>query len=303
MQTEVIQYRGWQNCYRLANGRVDLVLTSDVGPRIIRFGFMGQSNEFKEFDNEVGVTGGDEWRSYGGHRLWHAPEAMPRSYVPDNSPVDVRVSQTGLHAIQPVEAHTGIQKEIEISLHDAEAHARVVHRLRNQGLWPVELAAWCLTVMDAGGTAILPLPPRGLHPENLLPTSSLALWAYTDLTDTRLKWGREYVLLRQDPQISVPQKIGASVPDGWVAYARGGHLFVKKFKYEPEALYPDMGCCFESWLNDEFLELETLGPLTLLEPGEETEYIEDWYLLDGVPVPASEAEIVTSVLPALNQTG
>ncbi len=55
-------------------------------------------------------------------------------------------------------------------------------------------------------------------------------------------------------------------------------------------------------MNDEFLELETLSPLTLLEPGEETEYVEDWYLLDGVPVPTSEADIAASVLPAVNRT-
>lgn len=302
MQIEKVPYRGWQSCYRMQNDLVDLVLTADVGPRVIRFGFSGRENEFKEFEAEVGRTGGNEWRSYGGHRLWHAPEVMPRSYAPDNSPIEVRIGSTGLHAIQPVEALTGIQKEIEISLDENQAHARVVHRLRNLGLWPVELSVWCLSVMAPGGTAILPLPPRGPHPENLLPTSTLALWAYTDLADERLTLGRQYVLLRQDPSNSTPQKIGASVPDGWVAYARGEHLFVKKFQYVPDAVYPDMGSCFESFMNDEFLELETLSPLTLLEPGEETEYVEDWYLLDGVPVPTSEADIAASVLPAVNRT-
>lgn len=302
MQIEKVTYRGWQNCYRMQNNLVGLVLTADVGPRIIRFGFSGGENQFKEFEAEVGRTGGDDWRSYGGHRLWHAPEAMPRSYAPDNTPIEVKTGPTGLHAIQPVEVLTGIQKEIEISLDETRAHARLVHRLRNFGLWPVELSVWCLSVMAPGGTAILPLPPRGPHPENLLPTSTLVLWAYTDLTDERLNYGREYVLLRQDPGNSTPQKIGASVPDGWVAYARADHLFVKTFQYDPQAVYPDMGCCFESWMNHEFLELETLGPLTLLEPGEETEYVEDWYLFDGVPVPESEADIAASVLPALRQT-
>ena len=45
---EKIAYRGWPNCYRLANGIVDLIVTGDVGPRIIRFGFAGDVNELKE---------------------------------------------------------------------------------------------------------------------------------------------------------------------------------------------------------------------------------------------------------------
>jgi hypothetical protein len=301
MKTEKIQYRGWKNCYRLFNNLVDLVVTADVGPRVIRFGFIDQPNEFKEFAIEIGKTGGDEWRSYGGHRLWHAPEAMPRSYAPDNSPVEILLSDTGVHAIQPVETQTGIQKEMEISLEEESAHVSILHRLRNLGIWPVELAAWCLSVMDVGGTAIIPLPPRGPHPENLLPKSTLAIWAYTDLTDKRLALGKQYVLLRQDTHKSSPQKVGASVPDGWVAYARAGHLFVKTFDYEPEAVYPDMGCSFESWTNHEMLELETLSPLVYLEPGDEVEYIEDWFLFDGVRAPANEDDVSKIILPVVKR--
>ncbi len=303
MHAKKIQYRGWQNCYHLSNNLVDLIVTADVGPRIIRFGFVGQPNQFKEFEGEVGKTGGDEWRSYGGHRLWHAPEAMPRSYTPDNYPVEIKIGDAGLHAIQPVEAQTGIQKEMEIFLDEDAAHVMVLHRLCNLGVWSVELAAWCLTVMEPGGTAIVPLPPRGSHPENLLPTSILALWAYTDLTDPRLTWGRQHLLLRQDPDNREPFKIGASVPDGWVAYARAGQLFVKKFEYQPDAFYPDMGCSFESWTNHEMLELETLSPLVYLDPGDDVEYTEDWYLFDGVTTPKNDQDVIDWILPVVKRTG
>ncbi|HQE83180.1 MAG TPA: hypothetical protein PLM14_09285, partial [Candidatus Hydrogenedentes bacterium] len=75
---EKIAYGGWPNCIRIAKGPIELIATTDVGPRIIRFGFSGGHNLFKEFEEHLGQTGGDEWRSYGGHRLWHAPEASPR---------------------------------------------------------------------------------------------------------------------------------------------------------------------------------------------------------------------------------
>ena len=35
-----------------------------------------------------------EWKPWGGHRLWAAPEAMPRTYSPDNSPIDYKKQGT-----------------------------------------------------------------------------------------------------------------------------------------------------------------------------------------------------------------
>ncbi|MCJ7665262.1 MAG: DUF4380 domain-containing protein, partial [Actinobacteria bacterium] len=81
------KFGGWENCLRLENDEIELVATTDVGPRIIRLGFKGGQNLFKEFGDQLGKTGGDQWRIYGGHRLWHAPEAVPRTYFPDNKPV------------------------------------------------------------------------------------------------------------------------------------------------------------------------------------------------------------------------
>ncbi|GAJ16373.1 unnamed protein product, partial [marine sediment metagenome] len=54
------------------------VVTTDVGPRIVRFGFVGDQNLFREFKQQQGKTGGDKWLIYGGHRFWHAPEEKLR---------------------------------------------------------------------------------------------------------------------------------------------------------------------------------------------------------------------------------
>jgi len=290
-------YRGWGNCHQLSNGVVDLIVTTDVGPRIIRFGFMGDDNEFKEYADDVGRTGGDEWRLYGGHRLWHAPEARPRTYFPDNAPVRLEDLGRVTRVIQPVEPTTGIQKEIDIQLPPGEAQVTVTHRLRNCSLWPVKLAPWALSVMAPGGRAIIPLPPRGSHEDQLLPTNTLTLWAYTNMSDPRWTWGGRYILLRQDPDCAGPQKIGAMVPDGWAAYARNGHLFLKKFHFVAGATYPDFGCSVETFTNADMLELETLGPMTRLPPGGEIEHVEHWFLFKDVPVVTSDDEVDQHVVP------
>lgn len=296
MQLEQITYRGLANCYRLSNDTIDLIITAGFGPRLLRFGFVGQENEFFEAE-PLEAPRDDVWRLYGGHRLWHAPETPGRTDVPDNQPLTVEDHDDFVRVIQPVEARTGIQKEMDISLESDSASVKVVHRMRNFGVWAVKLSIWALSVMRGGGTAIIPLPPRGTHPEDLLPTGRLALWAYTDMADARWRWGRKYIQLRQDNRADFPQKLGAAVVDGWAAYARGSHLFVKTFAYDAGAVYPDQGSNVEVFTNSDMLELETLSPLITLPPNGVDEHVERWFLFGDVPEARSDAEIDAHILP------
>lgn len=293
---EKIEYGGWPNCYRLSNDHVELIVTTDVGPRLIRFGFVGGQNEFKEFAEAMGKTGGDEWRSYGGHRLWHAPEEEPRTYVPDNDPVEVEEHDGFIRLRSPVEAN-GLQKEIDVSLDASAARAKVIHRLFNRSPWAIECAPWALSVMAPGGVCAFPLPPRGPHPENLAPASSLTLWKFTDMSDSRWTWGHKYIMLRQDEDNDVPQKVGAAVSDGWACYANGGRLFVKTFDFDPRAGYADLGVNFETFTNESMLEVETIGPLQSIAPNQSIEHVEKWALFRDVPTPQKEADIERDVLP------
>ncbi len=296
---EKLNYQNWPNCYKISNGIVELIVTTDVGPRIIRFGFVGDRNEFKEYKETLGRTGGEEWHIYGGHRLWHAPEGKPRSYWPDNFQVKIEKVGKIVRLTPDLEDTTRIQKQIDIEISEKDAHVKVTHRLTNKNMWAVELAPWALTVMDQGAKIIVPLPPRRPHTEVLLPTSLLSLWAYTDMTDSRWTWGRKYIMLQQDTAKADPQKIGAMVSDGWLAVANNGHLFVKKFDFVSGATYPDFGCSVETFTNDEMLEAETVAPMVKLEPEQSVEYVEHWFLFKDVPVPMDDADIDKNVLPKI----
>jgi hypothetical protein len=296
---EKVNFQGWPNCYRLSNKIFDLIVTTDVGPRVVWLGFSGGVNEFLEIPADAGKTGGNEWRAYGGHRLWHAPEAKPRTYFPDNSPVKLKQRKGGFRVTQNTETTTGIQKEIDFEMAEDQAMVKLTHRLTNQGLWPVELAVWALSVMAPGGVGVFPLPERGPHTENLLPKNAMALWAYTNMSDPRWTWGEKYILLRQDARAEKPQKIGLMDMEGWAAYANHNNLFVKLFDADPEALYPDFGCSVESFTNADMLELETVGPFALLEPGDEVEHVEYWYLFKGVSAPKNDADVEKTILPKI----
>jgi hypothetical protein len=186
---------------RLYNDKIDLIVTGDVGPRIIRFGYLDQPNMFKEFPEQMGKTQGDQWLNFGGHRLWHAPEAQPRTYYPDREPVLIQEIESGLVATQRPETSTGIQKQIEITLSPDKPEVHLTHRLINHNLWAIDTAPWTLSVMAQGGLLYYPYHPGVPHPEFLVPTCTLSIWPYTNLTDPRWTMGEKFILLRQDPQI------------------------------------------------------------------------------------------------------
>ena len=300
MEIHKTSFRGWPECYKLSNGRMELIVSSAFGPRILYCGLVGGRNQFAELPGDP-LGSPDKWYSLGGHRFWVAPESIERTYYADNHPVTVQQGAEFMRFTAPTEETTGVCKEIEIRFAGDVAQARILHRVYNRGLWPLELAPWGLSVMAPGGTAVCPLPPRGPHsPQNLLPTSSLVHWAYTDMSDPRWMWGAEYILLRQDPRRAAAQKIGIANHMGWAAYANQGDLFVKTFAPQPEAIYPDMGCTVEFFTNHELLEVETLAPLTRLAPGDAASHEETWYLFDGIPEVKVEADVRSHVLPRVS---
>lgn len=296
---EKIPYAGWPNCYRLSNGEVELIVTSDVGPRIIRYGFEGGQNFFVELEEDLGKTGGDNWRLYGGSRLWVGPEDPVYSYGADNDPVQIEISGSRLTALAPVE-HTGVQKAIAVELSEEGSAVRVVYTLANRTIWPLRVATWVLTMMAPGGAGITTLPPRGTHPEVLAPTNPLIVFAFTNMADPRWTWLEKYIVLQQDPQNADPEKIGLFNPATRGAYLLNGELFVKKFAASPEEEYPDMGASYETFTNERFLEIETLGPMRTLQPGESMDHVEEWSLHRPVAVDSwDDAELDRVLAPYL----
>jgi hypothetical protein len=296
---EVIEFAGWPGCIRLTNGLIELVATTAVGPRVIRLGFVGGQNLFKVFRETEGLTGGDEWHSFGGHRLWHAPEVVPRTYAPDNGPVEYSWDGRTLR-LRNDEPQNGLEKETSLTLSPSAAQVGVVHRIVNRNPWAVELAAWALSVMAQGGRAVFPQEEFRPHPDCLVPARPLVLWHFTDMTDPRWTWGRKYIQLRQDPAAASKQKVGMLNTAGWAAYVLGGEVFVKRYGCDPAATYADMGCNSETYTDPEILEIETLGPLTRLEPGASLEHRESW-LLARVECGATDDDIDARILPLVDQ--
>lgn len=299
---EEVEYQSWKKAFLIGNDTVQLIVLTEVGPRILFFGFQGEENEFHDASTPPGDRVDREFKVYGGHRLWVSPE-VARTYYPDNFPVSVRKQGSAFVFTAPPESAppgTNLQKELEIELAETGTEVTVTHRIRNLGQAPTEMAPWALSVMAGGGKAILPFPPKApFSTGRILPEGVFTLWSYTDLADPRWRIGTRYLQLRQAKNSASrfkEQMGGIFNPSGWGAYFRSGHLFVKRADVEVGAKYPDSGCNFEVFTDEHSLELETLGPLRNLEPGETAEHIEHWWLFKDIEAGESESWIDNEIL-------
>jgi hypothetical protein len=297
---DTVPYAGWGRNLRLANGDSELIITLDVGPRVLSYRLAGGPNAFHEFAGQLGRAGEPDWQVRGGHRLWLAPEDLTRTYAPDNGPVSFTpLGPRSVRVTQPPDQPYGVRKEIDVTLADAGSDVTLLHRITNVGKEPAEFAPWTLTVVPPGGVAIIPLPPKRPHPgppsnarapSDFWPNQRLILWPFTDLSDPRYTFASRHILLRQDPTRG-PTKIGLAHRLGAVGYFRDGLLFVKRFGYREGRTYPDEGSSFETFTNEHCLELEALGPMARVAPGESVEFAESWDLHAGVAWPGDAAGI------------
>lgn len=227
----------------------------------------------------------------GGHRLWHAPEAMPRTYVPDTGEIKITNIPNGVVLETETEPGANIRKRIEIKLAVDTPSLTLTHTLFNDGLWTLELAPWAITQFRLGGIAILPMPTEKVDDAALLPNRQISFWTYTRLNDKRLSLRDEFSLFHAESSLP-PFKMGYFNPHGWLAYYIDGVLFKKTFNASTLAPYPDNNCNAELFCNDEFVELESLGPLTKLEPGASVQHQETWEILDANALPQDIQNII-----------
>lgn len=291
---EVIDYAGWK-CVRIVSGDVEALVTIDVGPRVIRLGFVGGPNEIHEAPDQRGLRGGSEYRSYGGHRLWIAPEA-PETYYPENESVEVGQEGDWITFRSAPDAR-GLQRELRVRS-AGDGAFELEHRVHNLGDLHVTFAPWALTVMSPGGECFFPQEPFVSHTENYLPVRPMVLWGYTNMSDPRWTWGSRLIRLRHDGARG-PQKVGAFVSQGWAAYRNGDRLFVKRFPTR-EGNYPDYGCNFETFTREDMLEVESLGMLQEVHRGDHASLRESW-LLTKATLPEDEDALAEALAKVAGQ--
>ncbi len=285
---KIKEYKDYGSCAEISNGVITALVTLDIGPRIIFFGFKDGQNFMN--DNRTLLGGkpmdkpytdffgkGRRWENLGGHRIWLSPESYPETYTPDDKPCQMTVTENGAVFKYAEDSEIGVQKEMEIKMDSDDANMQVIMRVTNIESTPKEFAVWALSVCSQRGTLVIPM---NTNDTGLLPNRNISLWAYTDISSDNFHWGKKYITVKQIPEgESYAGKIGVDLNCGTAYYTLGEDILCKRFDADhPNGNYPDGGCSFETYVCNEMIEFETLSPLKTVAKGEANEHIESWSL-------------------------
>ncbi len=290
-----LNYGNFGKCVSISNGNIEVFVTLDFGPRIIRAGFVGGDNFMKEdteFSMHTDLAGSkfsdDTFYNRGGHRFWISPEAMPRTYYPDNEPVSYEKCGDKIVFTPPIQVANEFALSIEIKMQEDENKLSINHIATNTGYWAKEFAPWSITVVAENGIEII---PQNVTDTGLLSNRILVFWPYTKIKDSRLDMTDKYIRLSQYTSATCPLKIGLSQENPWGAYFHHNCMFVKKYFPVKDGVYPDNGCTYETYTNSSILEMETLGELSVVKPGESVSHTEVWEFYKDVAVPHDDSEM------------
>lgn len=272
---QILEYKNFGKCVRFEENGMIVMVTIDVGPRIIYFGDK-QNNILKEdLERKVQVYNDaykDNWYLYGGHRLWKSPEDIC-TYVADNKPVSYRLKEYGGTFISNIDPKFDYILDISIKKNKVYIENTIVSKSKN-----IEsIAAWALTVMDIGGELTVNLNKKM---DDLNPQQNLVIWPYTNIYDERIKITKEKLIIQQKSGLE-PLKLGLFLNTPEAEYSLKGMKFKCKFKEKNSTgKYGDFMSNMEIYTSGDILEIEGLSSMRDLKCGESVTLYEEWSLIN-----------------------
>ena len=273
MTTEVRITPQWGQVLWMHHEQYELGIALDFGIRIVHASCPNMENLLYRQPDDLsdGYYEPNGWRLYGGHRMWTAPEG-PLSTTPDNLPVHWQNEADGILIWEDPNPVTGFQKFLKlICLSDGTL--RLIHSFKNISEKPVTCASWGITSFAPGGSAQVDFSYDTSPSCN--PRRSISLWGSTSLQDPRLRFDATilYATFAAIPDFC---KVGIYSYKGIATYENKNQHLTISFPTGKIENLPDCGSNFELFLCQHFIELETLGELTTLMPGDTASHWEEW---------------------------
>jgi hypothetical protein len=294
-------YHGWPEACLLHNNKAEVVVVPAIG-RVMQFGFRGEEGVFWEnrsLDGKTVQADAESWKktdwvNLGGDKAWPSPEADwgkltgRKSWRPppafDGLPWKARVESDAVVLTSAVDPFLGVRVERRIKLHATRPVLTIRTTFERIAGEPARMGIWVVTQLK---------DPQRLF--GVSPARSIFDTCYTLLgkdTPRSLTANEGLISLSRDAKSAY--KIGLDADSLlWVGDKQMLRIDSPRVK---RAEYPDKGSSTEIYTNPDplpYIELETLGPLRLLKPGDKSERSNIYTLLRrSKPTPEQEARSV-----------
>jgi hypothetical protein len=290
-------YHGWLEAYVMSNGKVAAVIVPAIG-RVMQFGFVGEEGVFwenRELDGRVAdghliTWAAKDWVNFGGDKAWPSPEADWNAFTSrkgwrpppafDGWAADVRIRGGSLTLVTASDPFYGTIAERRIQLHSSRAEMTITTTFKREKGEPAWIGIWVITQLKEPAGLFAPVPKKSIFPEG-----------FTLLGQgppPSLQFTNGLIALTRNPKAA--HKIGLDA--GSLLWVGEKHSLRIDSPRERKGQYPDKGSSAEIYTSADplpYIELETLGPLHLMKPGDKIERV-NTYTLSRRTKPTAEAE-------------
>ena len=245
-----------EQVFTLKNGDVTMTVNASKGGKILSLKYKDQE-----------VLSQSRWPESFGSTFWTSPQKewnWPPVPEFDKQAYTVKQQEDArLTITSPVCERLGLSVGKDFQTDAKDGAFVITYSIRNEGSEPRSVAPWEITrVQNGDGIIFFDAPVDSIWPAGLMTFESAhgAAWYKTD-------------------EARENRKVNAD-GEGWLAYTANGLLLVKKFqnlkKDEPAPGEAEI----QVYVNrgKTYIELESQGAYTLLQPGEHLEWTVRWYL-------------------------
>lgn len=272
LQVTPTNYHGYTSAWRLDNGVIEAVVAPEIG-RLMHLSLKGQENVIWVNTKLLGTRlDGRQtaWINLGGDKSWPAPEAEWGRYTGDKTwfpprgfdglPATAHATNNGLMLISALDPHFGIRVVRHFEPAPRQPVLTVRTRYEKVAGPPLKVGIWIITQLTDPEQIFIPLP-------GITSVTQSCVALSRTLPPSLSLVNNGWLALRRDLRESY--KIGT--PAHTLIWAGSETVVRIDSPRIANAEYPDRGSSAEVYTNGgelEYVELEMLGPLHTLAPGQ-----------------------------------
>lgn len=282
----IVSEHGYDNCIELTNDRIRVVLEPNMGGRVLRYELDG-NNILHADKTQAGLLYPD---IPSGHLASGRFDIGPEKIVPSRpllffGPWDSEITgDREAVLISQKDSSTGVQLVRRFKLDEVGSRLECTQEIINISDELKRYCFWARTFVKGGGISLTPLNSHSRFPKGYITYGPGNIMNYEPEDEPNVR-SREHILEIIGPPVRPKFVMDGDI--GWMAYiSTDSQLFIKTFTVYTDRIYGEMtGATSSVWYNgEEMVEIEPIGPLEIIEPGESVAFTEYWHLL-GFPYP------------------
>jgi len=281
LDAQVVEHSGYPDCIELRNEHTRVIVCPACGGRVLEYSLDGKNALYLDprQNGWIWEPGQAPTNPYGG-RLDIGPEKI----VPKHPALWLGRWQSEIIGSRNVrltsqeDEATGVQLVREFRLDEDSSKLTCTQIIRNVSDETKHWCHWSRTLARGGGIALVPLEGFSRFPNKYIMYEPKSLIDYAP-RDPNIRLRDCFLQILGTPR---QPKLGMDSYAGWLCYLTTNDLmFVKRFPTYPNRVYNEVAAITISiwYFKDIMCELEPIGPMETIAPGQSASFTETWWLL------------------------